>query len=127
MWPAVRKRVPGGAALVAVGLRQERDAKFVLDALRFADAPSRQQLAVEFAEMARAHIVFEETEVLPALKDATVWPGLHLLGAKFAVAKRFAPTRPHPRGPDGRWGLLTKGMLTAAADRLRDKITARDT
>ena len=101
VWPAVRKRVPGGAALAAEGLRQERDAKFVLDALRFADGPSRQRLAAEFAELARAHIVFEETDVLSALKKATVWPGLHLLGAKFAVAKRFAPTRPHPEDRTG--------------------------
>lgn len=125
VWPAVRKRVPGGAALLAEGLRQERDAKSTLDTLRFADGPSRQRLAEEFAGLTRAHIAFEENEVLPALKKATVWPGLHLLGAKFALAKRVAPTRPHPKGPERHAGLLTKGLLIAATDRLRDKLTGR--
>jgi hypothetical protein len=127
VWPAVRKRVPGGEALLAEGLRQERDAKYALDALRFADGPSRQQLAAEFAQMARAHIDFEEHQVLPALEKVTLWPGLYLLGAKFSAAKRIAPTRPHPKGPVGHVGLLTKGVVTAAMDRVRDKATGRDT
>jgi hypothetical protein len=41
VWPAVRKRVPEGVPLRAEGLRQEREAKYVLDTLRFADEPSR--------------------------------------------------------------------------------------
>jgi hemerythrin-like domain-containing protein len=125
VWPAVRKRVPEGAALVAEGLRQERTAKFILDALRFADGSARHDLALEFTESARAHIAFEEGQILDALKRATVWPGLHVLGAKFLLAKRFGPTRPHPRGPERRFGLLTWGMFVATVDRLRDRVSAR--
>lgn len=127
VWPAVHKRVTGGAALIAEGLRQEKEAKYALDALRFASGARQQQLAAEVAALLRAHIVFEERKVLPALRRATIWPGLHWFGLEFVLAKRVGPTRPHPRGPVRRYGLLTRGMLAAVTDRLRDRFMSRET
>ncbi|MHB1536819.1 MAG: hemerythrin domain-containing protein [Acidimicrobiales bacterium] len=125
LWPAVRRRVPDGGELADTALRQETEGKTVLETLRFADSNSRQQLAGEFADLARAHVAFEENEVLPALRKTTLWPGAWLLGAKFNLAKRVSPTRPHPRGPNRRLGLLTSGLLTAGLDRLRDRVSGR--
>ena len=127
LWPAVRRRVPGGRELADTALRQETEGKTVLDTLRFADPESRQKLAGEFANLARAHVAFEEKQVLPALRKTTLWPGAWLLGAKFTLAKRISPTRPHPRGPNRRFGLLTSGLLTAGLDHLRDRVTGRHT
>lgn len=126
LWPAVRKRVPGGRELTDTALRQETEAKVVLDTIRFADSESRPRLAAEFTKLAHAHLAFEEEQVLPALRKATLWPGGWLLGAKFTLAKRISPTRPHPRGPNRRLGLLTSGLLTAGLDRLRDRVTGRN-
>jgi hemerythrin-like domain-containing protein len=125
LWPAVRRRIPGGHDLAEEGLRQEHEAKLVLDALRFADGNSRLRLAGEFAVLARAHMAFEDRTVLPAVRKATLWPGGWLLGAKFTMAKKVAPTRPHPHGPDRRLGLLTRGLCAAGLDRVRDKVTGR--
>ncbi len=51
--------------------------------------------------------------------------GAHLLGAKFSLAERLSPTRPHPAGPDRRFGLLTKGLAVATTDHMRDAIGGR--
>ncbi len=75
---------------------------------------------------ARAHMAFEEQQALPALRKVTSRPGAWMLGIKFAMAKKVTPTRPHPYGPDRRFGLVTKGALTAALDHLRDQLTSRD-
>jgi hemerythrin-like domain-containing protein len=126
LWPAVRKRVRGGSDLAETALRQEAEAKTALDTLRFSsDAQSRQDLAVEIAAMARAHIAFEEEQVLPALSAATTGLGSWILGAKFLLAERVAPTRPHPHGPSRKVGLLTAGTVAGALDRFRDRLTGR--
>lgn len=123
LWPAVRKRVPTGPALADEGLRQEHDAKFMLDVLTVG---SPGPGIAEFILAARAHMAFEEQQALPALRKVTSRPGAWLLGIKFATAKRITPTRPHPYGPDRRFGLVTKGALTAGLDHLRDRLTGRD-
>ena len=50
-----------------------------------------------------------------------------MLGFKYSMAKKIAPTRPHPHGPQRQLGLLTRGLFTAGFDRLRDKVTGRRT
>ena len=127
LWPAVRRRVPEGHRVAEECLRQEREAKIVLDALRFGKGDSLRSLAMEFNGLARAHMAVEEHSILPAIRKATLWPGGWVLGFKFAMAKKIAPTRPHPRGPQRRLGLLTRGFFTAGLDRLRDKVTGRRT
>ncbi len=127
LWPAVRRRVPEGHRLAEEGLRQEREAKIVLDALRFGKGDSLRPLAVEFSGLACAHMAFEERSILPAIRKATLWPGGWVLGFKFSMAKKIAPTRPHPHGPQRQLGLLTRGLFTAGFDRLRDKVTGRRT
>lgn len=125
-WPAVRKRLRDGDALADEALVQEREAKYTLDALRFAASEeSRLELVTEFARAARSHMAFEEDEVWPALRKATGHLGMRLLGARYAFALKVGPTRPHPRGPNRPLGMFTRGMAVATLDRLRDKVTGR--
>jgi hypothetical protein len=125
-WPAVRRFVTDGDRLADAALAQERQAKYILDALGAAASDEAlSELAGEFARATRLHIAYEEEEVWPALRSATTRVANVVLGYKFRVAKATAPTRPHPHGPDHRAGLATAGMAAAALDRLRDALTGR--
>ncbi|MGH3599352.1 MAG: hemerythrin domain-containing protein, partial [Pseudonocardiaceae bacterium] len=125
-WPAVRKRVPDGAALADRGLEQEREGKYILDTLRVMPIDQRWwELSDELAQAIREHIAFEEEQVWPALRATTGRLGALVLGAKFSWAERLSPTRPHPRGPDRPLGLFTAGMASALVDRIRDRLTRR--
>jgi hemerythrin superfamily protein len=125
VWPAVRKRVDGGEALAGKAVEQERDGRYFLDNLRFAEGGEpRNELIAEYGSAAREHIRFEEDEVWPALRDATSRLAQVVLGAELSLAHRLAPTRPHPRGPDRPLGLATLGLPTATMDRLRDRLSA---
>lgn len=126
LWPAVRKRAAGGAALADSALAQERRAKFQLDALRF--APAEEDVVVQSAELAaalRSHIAFEEERALPALRQKVSAVGAAVLGAKYAMAAKLAPTRPHPRGPDTRAGFAARGLPAVMLDRFRDAVGGR--
>ncbi len=126
LWPAVRKRAAGGEALRAHALAQERDAKHLLDALRFATSEEEIiDLSRQVGEVMRLHVAFEEAQVWPALRSATTRIGARMLGAKLSLAAKVAPTRPHPRGPDSFAGLLMVGTPAAALDRLRDRLARR--
>ena len=125
-WPAVRSRAVDGRALSGKGLLQERDAKFVLDAMRFgSDDPSLLDQVRELARLTSSHMAFEEQEAWPALRRRITWLGARLLGLKYSFAKRWTPTRPHPRGPDRPLGLATKGAVVVVVDHMRDRLTGR--
>lgn len=125
-WPEVGRRAQDGRSLRDEGLRQEGDARAVLDALRFetGDAAFRSGIT-EVAALVRAHIEFEEERVWPALRHATGPIGARLSGARYALAARMTPTRPHPNGPQRALGLATVGAATAAVDRMRDRLGGR--
>ncbi len=126
LWPAVRRLVADGDGLADAALAQEREAKYVLDALQAAASDeSIVELAAQFARATRAHISYEEDTVWPALRRSTTRVANLVLGSKFMAARAVAPTRPHPRGPDRRLGLATAGLATAALDRLRDGLIGR--
>lgn len=127
-WPGVRRMVPDGNDLADAALAQEREAKYILDTLRLAaSADAIAELAGEFARASRAHIAFEEEQVWPELRRHTTRLAAAILGLKFAMARRLAPTRPHPQGPDRRLGLFTAGVAAATMDRVRDAVSGRRT
>lgn len=126
LWPAVRKRVDSGETMATKAVEQERDGRYFLDTLRFVEAGNpRNELIAEYSTAMREHIRFEEQEVWPAFRKSTTRLGLLLLGAKFSLAYRLAPTRPHPRGPARPLGLATRGLATATIDRVRDRLSGR--
>lgn len=127
LWPVVRRQITGdGGALADTALRQEREARYILDTLRVAASDaSRRRLVAEFAAATRTHIAYEEQTVWPQLRRHTTRIGTAFLGAKLSAAGRLAPTRPHPGGPDRPVGLLTAGMAAATMDRMRDRMSRR--
>jgi hemerythrin superfamily protein len=97
-WPAVRTRVPDGDALATQACGQEQEGKAILDRvdkLGPEDEEFEAQLA-QFVRAGRAHIVFEETTVWPALRAALGAQEADHLGYLLDGAKKIAATRPHP-------------------------------
>ena len=126
-WPAVREHLPNGDQLADTAIRQEDEAKEVLDKLGKLDAgtPDFERLLADFARAGREHITYEETVVWPVFRIALTKEQAADLGAKLEAAKKTAPTRPHPRTPASPGALKTTGPVAAAADKIRDKITHR--
>lgn len=121
LWPAVRRRLPDGAALADEALEQEGDAKAVLDLLRFvkSEAELADRCAMLRALLAK-HADFEERTVFPRLRRRTSWVWRTWAGMKFRAARRTGPTRPHTHGPDRPLGLVTLGAPATILDHLRD-------
>ena len=126
-WPAVRDRLPDGGRLADEATGQEQQAKRVLDRLdrTGADDPEFEKLLGQFITAGREHIAFEEARVWPGLRSALTSTEAEELGEKLELAKKTAPTRPHPGTPPLPGVLKTTGPVVAVADKARDAVTGR--
>lgn len=80
-----------------------------------------QSLAGEISE----HVEHQETRFLPALQSSVDEQALKELGEQLDLAKKAAPTRPHPAAPDHPPVLPLAAPLVAIYDRLRDRLEGR--
>jgi hemerythrin superfamily protein len=71
-------------------------------------------------ENVRHHVKEEETELFPDLRDVATKAELLDLADALKAAKRRAPTRPHPRGPDEPPANLLATPVVAALDHARE-------
>lgn len=128
-WPAVREHLPNGDELAETALGQEQEGKEVLDKLDKLDAgtPEFEKLLADFIRAGREHIDYEEDHVWPGMRSALTREQADELGGKMEVAKKTAPTRPHPRTPASPGALKSTGPVAAAADKVRDAMTNRGT
>jgi hemerythrin-like domain-containing protein len=125
-WPSVQHWLKEGRQLAAPALEQEQAAKRVLqelDNLQLDDPTFDTLLARAIAD-AREHIAYEEREVWPQVQQMAR-SELEEIGKKMAIAKKVAPTRPHPHTPPKPGVLKTAGMAAAAVDKMRDAATGR--
>jgi hemerythrin superfamily protein len=124
LWPAIRRMVPGGAALTAriEGEHQEINGLVAeLERMSPDDDAWDARVARAF-EVMKADVRDEEDMVLPALQKAADARQLQRLGTAWEFVRRTAPTRPHPavarRPPDN----ALRGVPLSAFDRLRDAL-----
>jgi hemerythrin-like domain-containing protein len=125
-WPSVQHWLKEGRQLAGPALEQEQAAKRVLqelDKLEPGDSGFEILLRRAIAD-AREHIAYEEREVWPAAQRMAP-SELEELGKKMAIAKKAAPTRPHPHTPPKPGVLKTAGLAAAAVDKMRDAATGR--
>jgi hemerythrin superfamily protein len=71
-------------------------------------------------ENVRHHVKEEESDLFPDIRDVATRAELLELGDALRAAKRRAPTRPHPRGPDEPPANLIATPLVAALDHARE-------
>ncbi|MDF6046013.1 hemerythrin domain-containing protein [Streptomyces sp. NPDC005065] len=127
LYPAVRKHVEGGDGIADKELSDHAAVEQHLKDLEGleADAPQFDHLVATLKREVSEHIRDEEERLFPLLAAACTPEALDALGDKVRMAKKMAPTRPHPSAPDTPPGNKLLGPGTGLVDRARDLLTGR--
>lgn len=127
-WPAVRHALDNGDDLAAEAIAQEQAGKKLLQRLedgKPGDADYHDALQ-EFVKAGREHIRYEQDVVWPLFEAVVSRQDREKIGEKLEVAKKIAPTRPHPDTPPHAAIQKTMGTGAAVVDHVRDAVTGRD-
>ena len=124
-YPVVRATVPETENIALESLEEHHIVKWVLSELdKMAPEDERFDAKVTvLIENVRHHVKEEETEFFPMVRDELGRNALGDLGDAMAVAKKTAPTHPHPRSPDTPPGNLLAGTAAGLADRIGDTVS----
>jgi len=129
MYPAIREALPDGDSIADHEISEHAEVEQVLkdlDGLDPDDARFDELLRSLIADV-RHHVEEEESDVLPKLQQACTPEQLQDLGEKVLMAKKMAPTRPHPSAPDKPPANKLLGPGAGMVDRLRDALSGRST
>lgn len=92
-----------------------------------ADDPELEAKLTVLETEVRQHVAEEEDEVFPALAERLSAEELVRLGDQVTMAKKVAPTHPHPLSPDTPPLNKLLGPGVGLVDRVRDLLTGRNT
>jgi hemerythrin superfamily protein len=127
LYPAVRQHLAGGDALADSELADHAAAERTMKDLEgcAADHPDFDMLIAKLMSEIREHVMDEETNLFPRMRENCTPEMLTDLGDKVRQAKKTAPTRPHPAAPDKPPlnKLLAPGV--GLVDRVRDALSGR--
>jgi hemerythrin superfamily protein len=129
VYPAVEEHVPNGAEEVEHDKQEHDEIVRLMKQLEDIDAaePRFMDLVRQLEAQLRHHASDEETDQFPQLRAHIPAEKLVDLGEKVERAKKLAPTRPHPTAPHSELFHKTVGPGVGMIDRLRDKLTGRQT
>ena len=101
LYPAMRRLLPDGERLMQEAIQEHQEAKEVLSDLeaKGPEDPGFTQKVGALIQDVRHHVEEEERELLPSLASAMSDQELDELGERLEIARRAAPTRPHPHAP----------------------------
>jgi hemerythrin superfamily protein len=109
-------------ALVDHAIEEHSDLKQVLDRLD-GTAPDDAGFVEGFTEaekLVHEHVLEEESRLLPRLRGAATGDELRRLGRAIEMAKKAAPTHPHPHAPSKPPFNLVLGPIVGIVDKVRD-------
>ena len=129
VYPAMRKYLPDGDNAVEHDTAEHKELEQTMKKLEDvrADQAEFDGLLGELETILRDHIQDEENEQFPGLRSAVPRSELVEMAGKVEAAKKIAPTRPHPMAPNNQVFHKLVGPGVGLVDRLRDKLTHRDT
>lgn len=124
VYPAVRKMVDDGDMLADARTAEEAQAKEALSELEKlgVDHPDFASQLRSLQQSVLTHAENEEREVFPELRQSHSREQLETMARGVRAAESFAPTHPHPHGPESAVGNIVVGPFVAVADRVRDAI-----
>ncbi|MFF0341642.1 hemerythrin domain-containing protein [Kribbella sp. NPDC004875] len=129
VYPAMREHLPDGDRAVEHDIEEHKELEQLMKQLEGADAAT-----TEFEDTLRKlqqvlidHVQDEETEQFPQLRAHIPTAELVRLKEKVELAKKVAPTRPHPGAPNAELFHKLAGPGVGLVDRLRDRLTGRST
>jgi hemerythrin superfamily protein len=128
LYPTARKVLADGDVLADHEIGQHADAERLMKAIERADESGSEfdRLVAELITDVRHHMRDEESGLLPSLRAACDADVLLELGHKFELAKKAAPTRPHPAAPDRPPANKILGPGIGLIDRVRDALSGRN-
>lgn len=127
-WPAVRRALDNGDELADAAIAQEQAGKRLLQTLEDKEPgdPEYHEALAEFVKAGREHILYEQDVVWPVFEAAVSLQEREKIGEKLEVAKKVAPTRPHPDTPPNSLVQKTMGLGAATVDHVRDAVSGRE-
>jgi hemerythrin superfamily protein len=129
VYPAMREHLPDGEAAVRHDIEEHQQLEEAMKDLEGLDAADPRFLEVlgRLEAVLRDHVQDEETEQFPQLRARVPQRQLVEMAGKVETAKKVAPTRPHPAAPHSELFHKLAGPGVGMVDRLRDKLTGRNT
>ena len=129
VYPAMKEYLPDGEEAVQHDSEEHREIETTLKKLEAAEAdePEFDRLIAELEATLRDHIDDEESDQFPQLRARVPQEKLVNMAHKVETAKKVAPTRPHPLSPNNEVFHKLVGPGVGLVDRLRDKLTGRET
>jgi Hemerythrin HHE cation binding domain len=130
LYPAAREALPDGDQLVDEELEEHAEAEELLKRWEGMDGDDPEFMTVyQQVKEGLLHHIDEEEEpkLFPKMQAALTADQLTELGEKIEKAKKLAPTRPHPSAPDEPPMDKVLGVPTGIIDRIRDKMSGRQT
>jgi hemerythrin superfamily protein len=127
VYPAVKAKVSAEEAERAK--REHAEAEETMKRLEGLD-PNDEAFEDELRKLMseiRAHVVEEEAEMFPRMRQVMSGDELVELGKRVETIKKMAPTRPHPSVPNDPGKRLAVGPVAGLFDRLRDMASGRGT
>lgn len=123
-YPATRMTVPGTDDIVLESVEEHHIVKWELDELKDLD-PRDERFDAKVTvliENVRHHVDEEESEYFPKVRKELGRNDLNELGDAMELARKVAPTRPHPRLPQVRPFNIIAGLVAGASDLVGDTI-----
>jgi hemerythrin-like domain-containing protein len=130
LYPAARKVLPDGDALIDEELEEHAEAEKLLKRWEGMDGDDPEFMTVfgKIKEGLLHHIdEEEEPKLFPQMQQALSAEEQEQLGQRITLAKKVAPTGPHPSAPDEPPMNLVVGVPTGIVDRIRDAMSGRST
>ena len=130
LYPAARKVLPNGDALVDEEIEEHSEAEEQLKRWeKMAGDDAEFITTYQQIKAGLLHHIDEEEEpkLFPELQCALSEERQLDLGKKISQAKKVAPTRPHPSAPDEPPMDKVMGAPMGIVDRIRDKMSGRPT
>jgi hemerythrin-like domain-containing protein len=125
-YPAVRAKAEELNDEVLLALEEHHVVKWLLKELEALppEAERFEAKVMVLIENVRTHVAEEERELFRHVRKAFSPRDLRDLAEALTLAKRAAPTRPHPRAPDTPPGNLVAGAVSAVLDMGKDAVRA---
>lgn len=129
LYPTVRDVLPDGDAVAEDEVGEHAEADKLLQWWQglAADDPEFTTVFRQLSSCVLAHIREEEDELFPRLREHMSEEALNDLGDKVKHVKQTSPTRPHPSTPNTSPVSKMSAPLAGVMDRLRDKLSGRQT
>ena len=129
VYPAMRNHLPNGDEAVEHDTEEHKELERTMKDLEAVDPTDARfdELVGQLGRILADHVQDEEGEQFPQLRARVPREDLVRLAGQVQAAKQVAPTRPHPNAPNNKLFHLLAGPGVGLVDRLRDKLSGRET